>query len=70
MKSIKLLFLLIFTVFLALIVIQNTAPIQARFLWLTAEIPAIILLFVTATGGFVMGLLAALLMKSRAQSNL
>jgi len=69
MKNIKLFLFLLLSIILVLVVVQNTDPIQARFLWLTAEVPAIILLFVTAAGGFVSGLLVALLMKSREKSN-
>lgn len=61
MKTMKLVFLLTLSVALVLVVVQNTAPIQARFLWLTAEVPAIVLLFLTTAGGFVSGLLIALL---------
>lgn len=68
MKKIKLVFLLIVSLALVLVVVQNNAPINARFLWLTAEVPVIVLLFLTAAGGFVSGLLAALLVKSGAKS--
>jgi uncharacterized integral membrane protein len=63
MKRVKLTVLLLISLGVVLVVIQNTAPVQARFLWMTAEVPAIVLLFVTAVGGFVAGLLAALLVK-------
>ncbi len=63
MQRVKLAVLLLIGLGVLLVVIQNTAPVQARFLWMTAEIPAIVLLFVTAVGGFVAGLLAALLVK-------
>ncbi len=68
MKRIKLIFLLTISLALALVVVQNTAPVNARFLWLTAEVPVIVLLFLTAAGGFVSGLLSALLVKSGAKS--
>ncbi len=62
MKNIKLVLILILSLALVLVVVQNTAPVEARFLWLKAEIPGIVLLFLTALGGFVLGLLAALLL--------
>jgi uncharacterized integral membrane protein len=62
-EEMKLAVLLLISLGVVLMVIQNTAPVQARFLWLTAEIPVIVLLFVTAVGGFVAGLLAAFLIK-------
>lgn len=67
MKKAKVAFLLTLSLALLLLVAQNTAPVHARFLWLTAEIPAIVLLFLTAAGGFVSGLLVALLIKSGTQ---
>lgn len=63
MQRIKLAVLLLIGLGVVLVVIQNTAPVQARFLWMTAEVPAIVLLFLTAAGGFVAGLLAAILAK-------
>lgn len=63
MRRLKLTVLLLIGLGVVLVVIQNTAPVQARFLWMSAEIPAIVLLFVTAVGGFVAGLLAAILVK-------
>ena len=68
MKGIKLAFLLTLSLALALVVIQNTAPVQARFLWFTAEVPAIVLLFLTAAAGFISGLLVALLIRGSAKS--
>ena len=70
MKKVKLAFLLILSVALVLLVAQNTAPVQARFLWLKSEIPVIVLLFLTSAGGFVAGLLVALLLKKGKQSKL
>ncbi len=68
MKKVKLGFLLALSLALVLLVAQNTDPVHARFLWFAAEIPAIVLLFLTAAGGFVAGLLVAILLKSDAQS--
>lgn len=64
----KMAVLLLVSLGVVLVVIQNTAPVQARFLWFAAEIPAVVLLFVTAVGGFVAGLLAAFLIKRGSQS--
>ena len=64
MKITKLIILLILSVALIVVVAQNTTPVQARFFWLTAEIPAVVLLFLTAVGGFIMGIIVALLIKN------
>lgn len=66
-KSIKLALLLVLIVALAALVLQNQAPWQVRFLWLTGEVPAVILLFLTAAAGFVAGLTVALLVKRSAK---
>ena len=63
MRSVKLVLLLVLVVALAAVVLQNQASWQVRFLWLTGEVPGIILLFLTAAAGFIMGITVALLMK-------
>lgn len=68
MNGIKLALLLTLSLALVLVVIQNTAPVQARFLWFTAEVPAIVLLFLTAAAGFIAGLLVTLLIRSGTKS--
>lgn len=68
MKTTKLVILLILSLALVLVVAQNTGPTLAHFLWLTAEVPVILLLFLTAAGGFVAGLLVSLLVKDEAKS--
>jgi uncharacterized integral membrane protein len=70
LHRIKLVILLILSLALVLLVVQNTAPTQARFLWLTAEVPVILLLFLAAVGGFVSGLLVAVFIKKGAKTKL
>ena len=67
-KTVKLLFILAISLALVLLVVQNRAPVQTHFLWLTAEVPAILLLFLTLAGGFVLGLLVALFVKTGMKS--
>jgi len=57
--------ILLISLVMMLLVWQNTGEIQAHFLWFTAGMPVIVLLFLTTAGGFVVGLLVALLMRSR-----
>ncbi|MBU1054724.1 MAG: LapA family protein [Proteobacteria bacterium] len=64
MKTIKQVLVLTISIALVLVAVQNTAPIQARFLWFTTEMPVILLLFLTAAGGFILGLIVSLLAKS------
>lgn len=63
MKSGKLVLLLMLVITLAAIVIQNQEPWQVNFLWLSGEVPGIILLFLTAVAGFIAGVTAAFLAK-------
>lgn len=67
MKTTKLVLLLVLVIVLAAVVLQNRAPVKVHFLWLTRELSAVLLLFLTATGGFFMGLLVALLVKGGAK---
>lgn len=67
MRSIKLLLLLVLVVALAAVAVQNQSPWQVRFLWLSGEVPGIILLFLTASAGFIAGITVALLMKRGAK---
>ena len=60
MKTTKLVVLLVLVVALAAIVLQNTAPVQVSFLWMSGKAPAVLLLFLTASAGFTVGLLVAL----------
>jgi uncharacterized integral membrane protein len=64
MRSTKLILLLIVAAAIVAVVLQNQAPWQVRFLWLTGEVSGIILLFLTAAAGFIAGIIVVLL-KSR-----
>lgn len=50
---------------LAMVIAQNRAPVQTHFLLITIEMPLILLLALTALGGFVLGVLVALLARAR-----
>ena len=63
MKTAKLVSLLTIVIVLAVFVLQNREPWQVRFLWLSGEISAIVVLFLTAAAGLVAGIISALLMK-------
>jgi len=64
MKTFKLLLVLTISIAIMLIVIQNKHVIQVRFLWFTGEMPAILLLFLTSAGGFALGIIVTLLVRS------
>ena len=60
MNKAKLALILTLSLALVLVLVQNTTLIQGRFLWFTAEVPVILLLVLTAVGGFILGLLVAI----------
>lgn len=68
MKNLKIIALLTLGVLLILIVVQNTAPVQARILWFEAELPVIVLLFVVAIGAFVAGILLSMVRSKKKTS--
>ncbi|MBN2732170.1 MAG: LapA family protein [Balneolaceae bacterium] len=65
MKKLKLAILLILTLVLVLLVVQNTASVQAHFLGFTTEMSLVVLLFLTGAIGFVSGLVLGFLLKSK-----
>jgi uncharacterized integral membrane protein len=69
MQKLKLVLIAVLVLFLVLIIAQNTHPIPVRFLWFLAEISAIVLLVLTATGGAVLGLLVAVFVLGKREKN-
>jgi len=65
MKSAKIVLLLALLVALAAVVIQNQEAWRIRFLWMSGEMPGIILLLLTTAAGFVAGIIVALVVKGR-----
>lgn len=59
MRKVKLGVILGLSLALVLVVVQNTSPVQGRFLWFSAEVPAILLLVLAGAGGFILGLLVS-----------
>ena len=68
MKDFKLVLLLLLAVILITAVLQNMQTVRASFLWMKAEMPAALLLLLTAVVGFAAGLLVALLPRNAAVS--
>lgn len=67
MKTLKLVLMLVVALVLATLLLQNRALVEVQFLWWTGTISAIVLLLLTVVGGFILGLLTALFMKSGAK---
>lgn len=65
MRTLKQVLLVVLGVLLAVVILQNTAPIRIQFLWLSGQMSTVLLLFITAVGGFAMGVIITLLLKGR-----
>lgn len=65
MNKIKWAFVWILSLVLVLLVVQNTASVEAHFLGFTTEMSLVVLLFLTGSLGFVSGLVLGFLLKSR-----
>ena len=67
MQNVKLVAILLLTMMIAIIVIQNRAPVEAPLLFATVQMPLVMLLLLTVTAGFALGLLVALVGRRRAR---
>ena len=65
MTTLRSVFVVAIGLVLLLLVVQNTAPVRANFLWYSAEMPVILLLAATVLGGFALGLLVAMFGRRR-----
>ncbi len=63
MESSKRLLLILLVAALSALVVQNQMLWQVRFLWLSGEVPGIILLFLTSAAGFIAGIMVSFLVK-------
>ncbi len=64
MKKAKIVLLWLLSILFVLLIVQNTASVRAHFLWLTADVPIILLLLFAAAVGFISGLFIGLPMKN------
>ncbi len=69
MKKAKVVTLWIVSLLLLVFIVQNTSSVRARFFWFTADVPVIVLLVFAAAGGFISGILVALVIESRANKS-
>lgn len=65
MKKFKWALVLILGLILLVLIVQNTASVQAHFLGYTTEMSLVVLLFLTGAIGFVAGLVLGLILKGR-----
>lgn len=69
MKKLKLAIVLVLILVFVLLVIQNTASVQAHFLGFTTEMSLVVLLFLTGSIGFVLGLILGFVLKNRGEQS-
>jgi uncharacterized integral membrane protein len=65
MRKLKLTIVVVLSLILILLVVQNTASVQAHFLGFTTEMSLVVLLFLTGAIGFVAGLMLGFYLKRR-----
>lgn len=70
MRIVKQVLLVVVGMFLAIVILQNTAPVRVQFLWMSGQMATVLLLFLTALGGFAMGVIVTLLLKGKAHHSL
>lgn len=63
MDTVKSVLLIVLALCLIILIIQNTAPVNARFLWIRAEMPVFMLLFFTTAIGYLLGMITILLVR-------
>lgn len=66
MKQLKTILMVVILTAMAILFLQNMASVEIRFLTFVVTMPQILLLFVTATAGFALGVLVGMLKKSGA----
>jgi len=65
MRNLKLITASLLTILVAIIVVQNRAPVGTQLLFWTVSMPLTILLFITAAAGFALGVLLTLSLNTR-----
>ena len=64
-RKVRIALLLVLSTLMLTLVLQNTAPVEAHFLWMSAELPVFALLGTTLLGGFASGAVTVLLLNRR-----
>ncbi len=64
-RKLRIVLLLLVSALMLTLVMQNRAPVEAHFLWMSAELPVFALLGTTLLGGFVSGAVTVLLLTRR-----
>jgi len=59
MKKFKIILIVVILLLVLVVFLQNTQPVETKFLLMTVTMPRVVLLLLTFTLGFVAGLIAA-----------
>jgi uncharacterized integral membrane protein len=65
MRDLKLITASIVAILVAILVVQNTDPVETHLLFATVAMPHAVLIFISAAAGFALGVLLTMSMKSK-----
>jgi uncharacterized integral membrane protein len=65
MRNFKLISASVLAILVAILVVQNTEPVETHLLFATVAMPHAILIFIAAVAGFALGVLLTMWLKSR-----
>ena len=65
MRDLKLITASIVAILVAILVVQNTDPVETHLLFATVAMPDAVLIFISAAAGFALGVLLTMSMKSK-----
>jgi uncharacterized integral membrane protein len=65
MRNLKLIVASVLAILVAILVVQNTEPVETHILFATVAMPHAVLIFISAAAGFVLGVLLTMSLKSK-----
>jgi uncharacterized integral membrane protein len=65
MRNLKLITASILAILVAVLVVQNTEPVETHLLFATVAMPHAVLIFISAAAGFALGVLLTMSLKSK-----
>ena len=63
--QLKIILLALLAIMIVIVILQNTAPVEAKLLLVTLTMPRAVLLLIVALAGYVLGLLTAAVLNAR-----
>jgi uncharacterized integral membrane protein len=65
MRNLKLIVASVLAILVAILVVQNTEPVETHLLFATVAMPRAVLIFISAAAGFTLGVLLTMSLKSK-----